>query len=80
MAPRWSLATYGKIQWAEGEESLQADSPVGVFINEQTSAVTGEMEEKPFHQSGWEEVPQRGIQRFWFFFSFIFKNTLETSI
>lgn len=52
MAPRWNLATYGKIQWDQGEESLQADSPVGVCINEQTSTMTGEEEEKPFHQSG----------------------------
>lgn len=77
MAPRWNLATYGKIQWAQGEESLQADSPVGVYINEQTSPMTGEVEEKPFHQSGWGKLPQRDIQRVFLFFNF--KNTLGTS-
>lgn len=77
MSPRWNLATYGKTQWAQGEESLQADSSVRECINEQTSTMSGEVEEKPFHQSSWEEVPQRDIQRLGFFLIFVFKNTLE---
>lgn len=74
MAPRWNFATYGKIQRNEGEDSLQAESTVGISINEQTSAMPGEVEEKLLHQSDWELVPWR------FFFSFLlFKNSLETS-